>query len=273
MRVRRVDLVASGLLSALLVCGSLVAVLAALWLMRPAQRPAGLAPISFETQQGGSGRVDSLRSEIQAPESHSLESRDFPFEIESVLEGAEAVALEATRSGAAIGAAGASLGDGQNDTSGTEAIPKTNHWVLKFQAESLDDYAAQLDFFGIELACIGSGVPTIDYAHTFAGAGGPVRRSGKSADESRLYFLWRDQNPLATYERRLLQRAGIATQGRLPLKLIPDSLRSQLAELEREHARQRDRQMDTIQKTVFRSVPGSSDTYQFEIVEIVFRQD
>ena len=54
--------------------------------------------------------------------------------------------------------------DGRKRGSG-DTIPRWQRWEIRFQATTLESYAKELEFFGIELAALGGGRPGIDYAY------------------------------------------------------------------------------------------------------------
>ncbi len=88
-----------------------------------------------------------------------------------------------------------------------ERVARPQRWELRFEGGSLNEYAAQLDFFGVELGVVR---PTgaVGYASRFL-EDPPVRRTGQAADEARLYMTWRSGD-LKDADRELLRRAGVA---------------------------------------------------------------
>lgn len=149
-----------------------------------------------------------------------------------------------------------------------EPTNRFERWELKFSARDKRSYARQLDYFQIELAAIGGGHPTIDYASSLAGA--PSHRSGTGENESRLYFMYRNQNALHQYDRVLLKAAGVETEGRVFLKFIPEATEEQLAKAEAAYFREkRSREFDAAQiaKTVFECRTGTDgQSYEWVVV-------
>jgi hypothetical protein len=89
--------------------------------------------------------------------------------LESVSEVASTVAasLESIDSEAVKNASGTGRGDSRPPGplgEGDDVVPRFERWELKFQAKGLKDYAEQLDFYKIELACVGGGVNSVEYA-------------------------------------------------------------------------------------------------------------
>ena len=136
---------------------------------------------------------------------------------------------------------------------------------LTFLASSQQVYARQLDFHGIEIGAFGGGFSGIDYASQLATR--PTARHTEDASlEQRLYFSWVRPSPLASHERQLLRRAGIATGGRQILKFVPRELEIRLAQIELEYAQTHGvSSPEAIAKTVFRS-EGDGAEYRFVVV-------
>lgn len=149
-----------------------------------------------------------------------------------------------------------------------EPTNRFERWELKFSARDKRSYARQLDYFQIELAAIGGGHSTIDYASSLAGA--PSHRSGTGESESRLYFMYRNQNALQQYDRALLKAAGVETEGRVFLKFIPEATEEQLAKAEAAYFREkRSREFNAAQiaKTVFECRMGTDgQPYEWVVV-------
>jgi hypothetical protein len=141
-------------------------------------------------------------------------------------------------------------------------------WELQFPATTIEDYARQLDFFGMELAVVGGGKSDIEYARAFT-ATMPVARTGNGADESRRYLLWR-KGPLVEADRALLTRAGIVHEGRVILKFVPGDVERQMALLENEQAKSARRAPRDVTKTVF-AIVGAPGSYQFVVADQRYR--
>ena len=156
---------------------------------------------------------------------------------------------------------------------GDDIVPRFERWELKFQAKGLLAYAQQLDFYAIELACVGGGIATVDYASQLSAS--PQKRSGTSEDENelgRLYFMWRQEGPLKQFDQQLLEQAGVRTQGRQLLKFIPKPLEDQLAQAELQYATEHGHAaVKEIAKTIFESQPTGSNEYQFVVIEQRYR--
>ncbi|MEZ6137305.1 MAG: hypothetical protein R3C53_20650 [Pirellulaceae bacterium] len=284
MRVRRVDLVASFLASATIVASTLVLLLAVLWLL---QEQTPLRPGDLIARTGGAeAPITPIGREIGEPAEEVLASEAFEDELSSlqaaVTEVAEQVHAMDTGSrdgrtqsidtGLLEGPGDVSEGgseDGAGNGSGEQSgLPAHERWEITFEAKDKLDYARQLDHFGIELGCIGGGIPTIDYV---AKLSGPLQsRSGPSSAESRLYFAWKSPNVLSGYDRELLQAAAIPTAKRLSLRFIPRKLEDELLRLELSCAAAAGRELAEVKRTVFRS-QATARAYEFAVVQQTYR--
>jgi hypothetical protein len=153
------------------------------------------------------------------------------------------------------------LGEGNADV-----VPRWERWQVRFASADIKAYAQQLDFFRIELAAIGGGKDTVDYASNLSQPN-PTRRTGNSADEKRLYMTWRSGELIEAY-KSLLAKAGIDTAGRVVLQLYAPDTEAVLAGLEQQKLGMR--QIRDIKRTVFgiRSKPGG---YEFYVISQEYR--
>lgn len=279
LRTQNVDIVASLLMSALVVIGLLVFLLFVLWLTQTFTWEAG--EIKIDEQVAGRGdHAEGFERDIEPPGAEEVEELTEPTlaeTLEAVTEAATSVAasLEAVNSDSSSSATGNGQGDSRPPGplgEGDDIVPRFERWELKFQSKGLRPYAMQLDFYKIELACVGNAT-TVDYAFSLANS--PQTRSGTSAEENklaRLYFMWRQEGPLKEFDRQLLSSAGVKTQGRQLLKFIPKELEDRLAQTEMRYAISKGHpSVKEIAKTIFESQPNSSGGYDFTVVEQRYR--
>lgn len=153
-----------------------------------------------------------------------------------------------------IGSGGPAFGFGPGDG----GVPREQRWsIVHNPGQTADEYARQLDFFGIELATIAGG--TLQYGSHFASS--PERRSGSSESEHRLYFLWRGQGR-KTSDVELLRRCGIEVGEGAIFQFFPEAVETALAQLE---VKFRGRQPGEIRMTRF-AVVSQGGGYGFEVV-------
>lgn len=281
LRTQKVDVVASLLMSLLVLIGLIVLLLFVLWLTTTFTWEAGDIKIAEERVAGRGDHAEGFERDIEPPGAEEVEELTEPTLAETL----EAVTDAATSVAASVdsidsNSMASSQGTGRGDSrppgplgDGDDIVPRFERWELKFQAKGLRSYATQLDFFGIELACIGGNMATVDYASQFASA--PRKRSGTSEEEnkrSRLHFMWRQEGPLKEFDRQLLGQAGVTTQGRMLLKFIPKELEDRLAQIEMKFANSKGHMsVKEIAKSIFESQASSSGGYEFVVIEQRYR--
>ncbi len=168
----------------------------------------------------------------------------------------EAEVLAGTGTGKGDSRRPGDVGDGV-----VEKVPRAERWEIRFEASSLASYARQLDYFGIELATLGSD-NQVHYAFNLSQPA-PQRRTGDPASEERMYMIWR-RGPLMAADRELLKRAGIAVPGQNLLQFYPLETEQRLASLEMQAAG--DRSVNDIRKTVF-GVQQQGDQFEFHVTD------
>jgi hypothetical protein len=143
-----------------------------------------------------------------------------------------------------------------------DARPGRN-WEIHFvKGNTLESYARQLDFFGIELAVVMPDNKLL-YASGFSQPK-PQTRTAAADQEQRYYLTWRDTESQQA-DRELLARVGIRSQGRIVLKILPAAIEGKLADLEK---RQAGRQAGSVGKTAF-GIRAEGNGYAFYVVEQV----
>lgn len=259
-------LIALLILVGTVVTGLLIVYLSARVFARPRAVPVTLASIAGE----GGGRGPRLGTDLepaglddrtQADQTELVETLEALPEIVSL----QADLLETLEDQGATSLAGKGPGSrpggGRGSGGIVERTPRAERWEIRFQADRLDDYARQLDYFGIELGMLG-GDNRIHYVYHLT-KGIPDRRSGPPESERRLHMVWR-AGPLAQADYDLIERAGLDPQGRIILQFYPPETEDLLARRELEHAGQRG--VNDIRKTVF-GVRPAGNGYEFYVME------
>ena len=142
---------------------------------------------------------------------------------------------------------------------------RRRHWEVHFlEDNTLEGYARQLDYFGIELGVL---MPDnkITYAYHLSKPK-PDVRIGAADREQRYYLTWRSGG-LQQADLDLLARAGVATEGRLVLKFLPPPLEADLAQKERARAASF---ADRILATYF-GVRAEGAGYSFFVLDQTYR--
>lgn len=278
LRTHAVDRVSSMLMALVIVVGLAVAVMGAIFISR--LDLASPDAISLEPEdERAAGRGDhaaGFARDFAPPGQEEVEELSEPS-LEQTLEAVtDAVSsIAASLNTIESSAIESSQGSGQGDSrppgplgEGSDIISRALRWELKFAARNLKTYAAQLDFFKIELAAVGGNIPEVDYASGFSGS--PQVRKGKGDAEKRLYFKWRQTGPLQQYDAQLMKAAGVNTNGREILKFLTPELEDQLARLELQFAfKQHNRKVAAKEfaKTVFEAQPTSSGGFEWIVLE------
>ena len=163
--------------------------------------------------------------------------------------------------GSAVGSGAAALGSGGGVGGG---VPRAQRWLVNFaDGASLDEYARQLDFFGIELGTIGTD-GTLKFASELAQT--PKSRTvTDGSTEKRLYMSWQG-GPRRLADQQLFQRAGISAEGRPILHFYPKNTENLLALLERDASTKGVKQ---IRRTYFDAIE-TSNGYEFRVRKIIY---
>ena len=148
---------------------------------------------------------------------------------------------------------------------GNASVPRWERWEVRFTSTSLSKYADQLEWFKIELAAAGGGRDKVDYASNLTKPK-PTTRSAPGNYEKRLYMSYQS-GALKEFDRQLLAKAGVPTQGRTLLQFYPRSVEARLAALEKNRAG--GRPLKDIRKTIF-GVRKSGAGYKFEVTDQMY---
>lgn len=276
LRTQKVDVVASLLMSTFLITGAFVLVLFVIWVTNTYKWETGGITVEAEQVAGRGDHAEGFARDIEPPGAEEADFLSEPTLAESLEAVTDAVtSVAATMDNVNTDDNASAVGSGRGDSrppgplgEGDDNVPRFERWELKFMAKDVKSYATQLDFYKIELGCIGKS-KLVDYASGFAGA--PQRRSGKGGEEKRLYFMWRQDGPLVAFDRQLLGQAGVQTQGRQMLKFIPKELEERIYQTEMKYAISKGHsKVREIAKTVFESQPASSG-FEFVVIEQRYR--
>lgn len=274
-----VDSVASGLVSSVVIVGAIVFGLLAVWYSMRSSVPGLGFPTEIAGEAGRGDHAAGIGKEILPPGSEDAENLNEPSAeqlVTAITQASSEIAGSMLSTNSNADASFGSGGSGDRRApgplgKGDDVIPMHQRWDLRFQAGSLAQYAQQLDFHGIELACVG-GSSMIDYASRLSKS--PQKRSGTADEENRqqrLFFVWRTDNPLKRFDEQLLSQAPIKTEGRLILKICPEELKQKMLELEGDKlASSGHNSVQEIAKTVFESRPTSSG-FELTIIEQIYR--
>ncbi len=276
LRVTLYDRVSSMLIALLIMFGASALFLLIVWFTNRVFAKQETVPVFIQDVGGGTmDGVPGESMEIESPNPDEI-AEETELEEEPELEETLAMMVDAISTRQADLAdpslteeisssrTGQSSGDGRAPGlgygTGEPGIPRGQRWEIRFASGStIDEYAAQLDYFGIELGVIGA-TSTIQYATNLASGG--ATRTGSGADEGRLYMSWQT-GTLRQADRTLLSRAGVNTDGKLVVQFYPGDLENRLAELEQAF---RNRTASEIRKTIF-GVRRDGGAYEFFVID------
>jgi hypothetical protein len=154
-----------------------------------------------------------------------------------------------------IGTGGPGYGFGPGDG----GVRREDRWSINYKSgQSPDEYARQLDAFGVELAIV-SGNQLV-YASNFSRSQ-PTKRTGSGSDDKRLFFVWRGQGRKES-DIALLTRAGLQVGEGVIFQFYPAKTETILEQLE---VRYKGKQPAEIRNTRF-GVVQSGNSYTFEVL-------
>jgi len=209
-----------------------------------------------------------VRPDPSVPETPSDEM-EVAETIENVLELSDEAALQVPpqfetanenrgQPGSATGTGRRALGSGP----GEGGFPRHQRWYVRFaERGTLDSYARQLDFFGIELAVL-SGGNEIVYLSKVSGDKPQIRRANSGKGENRLFFTWQGGNRRKA-DLQLFEKAGVSVAGGTIMHFYPAEAENQLARKELEY---RNRPVGQIRRTYF-AVRDNGRGYEFEVTK------
>ncbi|MFK8115391.1 MAG: hypothetical protein AB8B91_24555 [Rubripirellula sp.] len=279
LRISRFDIVTSFFMALILFIGTFVGMLFIIWLTsRWSFPPRPLEPI-IEEPAGRGENPEGFERDFEPPGAEEVEELQEPTlqdTIEAVTDAVSSVAASLVTSDTAATATTAGTGAGDSRPpgppgEGEDVVPRFERWQLEFTARDAAIYSRQLDSFGIELGVVG-GVQGLDIASNLSK--GPKKRHVQDASsEKRLYFMHTSANQLLQFEKQLLQKAGVASNARQLLKLIPKDLENiTLANLELDYAKSKGHNsVREIAKTVFQC-QADGGGYKFVVTSQRYRK-
>lgn len=256
LKTSKYDEASSLLISLLILLGITVAVLLLFWLTFRIFSSAVAIPVEFSSFADDS-LDDGIQLDQPLADQLGVEDAEEPSQ-ENTLEAiSEAVTMmENVRMASDTMGKGGSTGRGSGKGG--------RQWELSFdQGNTLDTYARQLDFFGIEMAVPEKGEQLI-YVINFSGT--PSTRCGKTTDEKRSYLTW-TKGGLMAADVELLSRAGVDGSGKLILKFLPPATEQALLKIEANYAGSR---AARIRATTF-GIKSSGSGYEFFVIKQTYK--
>lgn len=280
MRTNRVEQVSSMLISMVVMLGMAVAMLFLLYLLQMNWKRPQEMILEVEQIAGRGDNAAGFERDFDPPGADEVEQLNEPAieqTIQMVTDAISAIAasMDTISSATSVNGDGSGQGDSRPagpEGEGVDGVHRGERWELKFTARDRKAYANQLDSFGIELAAIGGGIATIDYANNLGKS--PAPRSGTRDQEKRLFFTYLTNNALMQYDKALLQAAGVNLRDRTVLKFIPKETEDALAMAEKAYyidKRSKDFRVSDIAKTIFECRPSKSGKFEWTVIDQRYR--
>jgi hypothetical protein len=267
----------SGMLVALVVLAGLIALaLFMLWLTRVITiKPTPSESFLIDDLKAGGEQAEGVARDFEDPgveELADVQEPQLADAMEAVTQAASSVqaSVQAIDGNAALMGTGTGLGDsrglGQGGDGNADALAPHERWELNYSTSSVRAYAAQLDFFEIELGAVHPSKSDITYVKGLSKTK-PDSHTGYRDEEKRTYFM-HSSKTLRDFDRQLLEKArsGI-TKGRLLVQFYPPALYKKLLDLE--GRKKGNRPWESIKRTVF-EVKGSGNSFEFEVTRQEF---
>lgn len=300
VQVTRLDRTTAQLIAGCLFLGLLLLFLMTLWFanLRPS-RTLQAAPLEIveegfggdpDGSPGESLRIDSpeppsadaaigedVAEVVEVPDSAPTETPDMADlateisqDVSPDTEGAP-VATKFQPAALAVRKTGSSQGTGTKRALGfgpgnKGGVPRELRWFVKFaERGTLEEYAAQLDFFEIEMGALMPDGKLI-LVSKFTAPSPTKKTVTNGADEKRLYFTWRGGSRQAG-DKDLLQKAGVnANNATMILHLYPQKTENVLANIELQY---KNRKAIEIKRTYF-VVRNAKDGYEFAVSQQLY---
>ncbi len=280
--VSKYDQVSGMLIAVLLLLGSLTLGMYLVWLSKLPSREPPPVEIRMLEDVGGGGSGSGMAGgerDLDEPSAEELpevieRNPETTLEAIAMVVKNEEVALESVGGETSFGnGEGTGSGDGRGIGPGgpgtSDGIPAWERWEVRFSATNLNTYAAQLDFFGVELGVAGGGSPIVQYI-TQVSSAKPNVRNGDPKDEKRLRFMYRN-GPLRDADRALAAKAGVDPSGKIVFQFYPPEMYKQLLTLE--NIQMGKRRIIEVKRTVFgvRPAAGAAGRFEFFVISQEYR--
>ncbi len=136
-------------------------------------------------------------------------------------------------------------------------------WEVTFPDDiTIEEYARQLDYFGIEIAAVSSDDKVESIARVSQPK--PEKRVGRRTDDERLYIGWKS-GTLHAADRRLLLKAGINSNRKELIHYFPLETQRLMQQVERAYAGREPREIHRTRFEIRKL--AADDGYEFVVAE------
>lgn len=237
--------------------------------------PVEIVELTGGSEDGAVGETLEVDSLLPPAEDASLaevvsDETEIKETLETILDSSE-TAVELTQEqldtglqntgkvGARKGTGRRSLGSGP----GQGGFPREQRWLIRYpEGQTFEEYAKQLDFFGVELGTIRDG--KLALVSNFSAAKPSVRTVESGKDETRLYMTWQGGNRRQA-DLQAFRKAGIDVGGAPILQFYSKDAENRLAALELEY---KNKKVSEIRRTYF-EVKTERGSYEFYVTRQV----
>ncbi|MBI2823158.1 MAG: hypothetical protein HYX69_00550 [Planctomycetia bacterium] len=271
LAVSAYDRAASLVVALLVLLGTVVFCLLMAWLSSGIFHYQRAVPVVMEEFGGGIESGEGTEGqEIQAPEvgeiarESNIAGQPLPDTLAAVVDVAATRAsdveqFDRTQDRNVQEGGGSSRGTGDRPAKGTgggaggghgHGLARPQRWEIRFpEGNTVETYARQLDFFGIELGVLGASNEVIYLSKLSSPV--PTVRTSPRTSETRMYMTW-SRGDLDQADRELFARAKVDVAGRIILKFIPQETEKQLGTVEQQY---KNRPSKDIRRTRFSIKP------------------
>lgn len=247
LRVSRYEITAAAMISGVVGLAALCAVVVAIFWVTRQPPPFKVTPVELVEWPGGfedgspdeTLRVDSPEPERLDASPAEIEAKDIEIveTLETVLQlseqSAEIVQQQFDTGVESRGKPGSAKGTGRKPLGrgdGKGGMPREQRWFVRFaEKDEPQEYARQLEFFGIEL---GSLLPDGRLAYLPKPTQPDVRFVNDGSAEGRLYMTWQ-AGQRRSVDEGLFRSVGVSVNRDLPIfHFYPPETEAQLARLE-----------------------------------------
>jgi len=268
------DSLSAALTACIILFGFLFAVLFLIWLTTAfdfSRRQAGPMAVANEP---GDEKPEGVADDILEPgveEFPEVEVPQLANALEAVTDAVSSVraSLEKRSGDAAQMGAGSGYGsrDGGPGTGG-DGIPEYKRWIINYEAENIDTYGQQLDFFNIDIGVIHQTRNDI-WRVNRPGGGAKVIKTSRNQENSTLRFQHKKPR-MRRWDLELCKRAGAPVDNTVQAQFYPEATRVIIRTAEANALAEANRNLVEVRNTIFKVVPGGGG-YQFQVVDIVYR--
>lgn len=181
-------------------------------------------------------------------------------------------AIEAVDGTAAQMGTGKGLGDrrqsGPGGGGGGGGNP-AEHWVVKYSTSSKEAYAAQLDYFKIEVGSLSKETSLIEYAYNVSAAK-PSYRKGTRSEEKRVFFKKPNNHPVLRWDKAFLQAVNAETTNRYIFTFYPPATVKKLYDLEKAALIKEGKQIADVKRTIFSVTAAGGGGFVYRLTSIDF---